>query len=139
MARVLVVDDEPGVLLPLRQVLKKAGHSVTTAESLDAAVAAFSLEPAHLVLVDKNLPGATGFDVIERLRRVDPELPAILMTAYPEPLLGAKIKLQGYLPKPMDPISIITDSVNRALSFGRRSGTRDTPPQVPAVPARKGE
>jgi CheY-like chemotaxis protein len=117
MARVLVVDDDASVLLLAKVLLSRAGHTVVTAASLPDAEAVFLGEPCAIVVTDKNLPGATGFDVIERLRRHAPDLPAILMTAYPEPLLGTRTRLQGYLAKPFERASLLVESVERVLAF----------------------
>lgn len=125
MAHVLVVDDEPTVLVLARRVLGRAGHRVSCAETLDGAVAIAEVDPVDVVLSDKNLPGATGFQVIDALRRFDPELPAILMTAYPEPLLATGTRIQGYLPKPMESIDSIIEAVERVLAFAREE--RKTP------------
>lgn len=126
MARILVVDDDASVLNLVKLVLGRAGHEVLTAASLPDAEAVFLGAPCALVLTDKNLPGATGYDVIERLRRHLPELPAILMTAYPEPLLTSRPRLQGYLAKPFERASLLVESVERVLAF--ESERRRPPP-----------
>ncbi|GMU60556.1 MAG: hypothetical protein AMXMBFR34_23190 [Myxococcaceae bacterium] len=123
MARILVVDDEASVLSLAKVVLSRAGHTVLTAATLPDAEAVFLGEPCDLVVTDKNLPGATGFDVIEKLRHHRPLLPAILMSAYPEPLLGVPTRIQGYLAKPFERASLLVEAVERVLSFeeeGRR-------------------
>jgi len=117
MARLLVVDDDASVLNLVKVVLGRAGHVVVTAGSLPDAEAVFLGEPCALVLTDKNLPGASGFDVIEKLRQHAPGLPAILMTAHPEPLLAVRTKLQGYLGKPFERASLLLEAVERVLAF----------------------
>lgn len=133
MARILVVDDEASVLAVCKAVLARAGHKVFTAATLPDAEAVFLGEPCELVVTDKNLPGATGFDVIQQLRRHVPGLPAILMTGYPEPLLGLKTPIQGYLAKPFENAQLV-DAVARVLAFAdeaRKPRLRRRPPAKP--------
>ena len=114
-ARVLVVDDEESIVHMIKQVLLREGYSVQVATSLADAQTLFDLEPVDLLVVDKNLQGATGFDVILTLRERYPDLPAILITAYPEPVLSRSVKIQGYLAKPFATLAELTDSVRRVL------------------------
>lgn len=133
MARILVVDDDASVLAVAKAILARAGHTVFTAASLPDAEAVFLGEPCELLLTDKNLPGASGFDVIERLRRHAAGLPAILMTGYPEPLLGLKTPIQGYLAKPFERGQLV-EAVERVLAFveaSRRPRLRRRPPVKP--------
>lgn len=130
MARILVVDDDASVISLAKVLLSRAGHTVATAASLPDAEAVFLGEPCALVVTDKNLPGATGFDVIERLRQHAPDLPAILMTAYPEPLLGTRTPIQGYLAKPFERASLLAEAVERVLSFVQRKPRRAVGPVV---------
>jgi CheY-like chemotaxis protein len=133
--RILVVDDEPEVVELVRIVLTRAGFAVSGAGSLPEAEAAYLREPCELLLVDKNLPGATGFQVIERLREHCPALPAIMMTAYPEPLLSLTTKLQGYLPKPLAKLSQLTEAVKRVLAAPRRAGVAPASQDVEPAPS----
>ena len=54
---------------------------------------------------------------MKRMRKVDPDLPVILMTASPEPLLAQTVRLQGYLAKPFRNLKQITDTVRRVLEL----------------------
>lgn len=118
--RVLVVDDDSSVLYLLRQVLQRAGYAVRVAATLKDAVALFQLEPCDLAIVDKNMPGVTGFEVIARLRELYPDLPVIMVTAYPEPVLIPGIKIQGYLAKPFERIAIVPEHVEKVLALSRK-------------------
>lgn len=121
MAHVLVVDDEPSILALARRVLGRTGHRVSCAESLAGALAIAEVDPIDVVLSDKHLPGATGFQVVEALRRLDPGLPAVLMTAYPEPPLATGPRIQGYLPKPLERIEQLSEAIARVLGFPREA------------------
>ncbi len=119
-ARILVVDDDPSIVQLLRRVLQRAGYAARGASTLEDAVALFELEPCDLLLVDKNMPGVTGFQVITRLRALYPDLPAIMVTAHPEPVLIPGVKIQGYLAKPFERLGVVEEHVERVLAVSRR-------------------
>ncbi len=66
MARVLVVDDEPGVRESLRMLLK-GDCQVVTAENVEQARAAIAETPPDLVLLDMVMPGGSGLDLLAEL------------------------------------------------------------------------
>jgi len=68
MPRVLVVDDEPNILLSLEFLMQQAGFEVTTAEDAEQAQALISQQVPDLILLDISLPGMSGFDLLEQLR-----------------------------------------------------------------------
>lgn len=67
-ARILVVDDEPEILLALRTHLSRHGFHVETADSGEAALACYERHRPDLVILDLGLPGMSGVDVIRELR-----------------------------------------------------------------------
>jgi DNA-binding response OmpR family regulator len=66
--RVLVVDDEPNIVMSLRFLMEREGFAVEVAATGQAAVAALDREPADLVLLDVMLPQLDGFEVCQRIR-----------------------------------------------------------------------
>ena len=66
--RVLVVDDEPNIVMSLRFLMEREGFLVEVAASGQAAVAARDMEPADLVLLDVMMPELDGFEVCQRIR-----------------------------------------------------------------------
>lgn len=80
VARLLVVDDEPGVRESLRMILRSE-HAVATADSVDAALRALAKQPADLVLLDLVMPGRGGFELLEELRKRDDAPPVLVLTA----------------------------------------------------------
>ena len=123
---ILVVDDDPSILVIFKKVLSQDGHRVHTCLSAAEAVSEFALAKFDLAVVDKNLPRISGFDLVALLRRTAPDLPAIMATAYPEPILAATARLQGYLSKPFESLKLIADTVRRALDPAQsRRGRRD--------------
>jgi DNA-binding response OmpR family regulator len=66
--RVLVVDDEPNIVMSLRFLMEREGFEVEVAEDGGAAVAALGRAPADLVLLDVMMPDCDGFEVCRRIR-----------------------------------------------------------------------
>jgi DNA-binding response OmpR family regulator len=66
--RVLVVDDEPNIVMSLRFLMEREGFQVEVASTGQAAVAALDREPADLVLLDIMMPELDGFEVCQRIR-----------------------------------------------------------------------
>ena len=103
-ATVLVVDDEDLVRWSLGQRLEREGCEVVPAASV-AEARARREEGVDLVLLDYRLPDGDGLELLAELRRDDPELPVVLMTAYSS-VKGAVVAMRGgafhYLAKPFD-------------------------------------
>ncbi|GMV07138.1 MAG: sigma-54-dependent Fis family transcriptional regulator [Gemmatimonadota bacterium] len=80
-AKILIVDDETGILDTLQILFRSEGFEVAVANSGRQALESLSLERPDLVLSDIRMPGAGGLEVLAKAKEVDPELPVILMTA----------------------------------------------------------
>ncbi len=81
MATILLIEDQEGYRITLEQALSE-DHDVRAVESGERALEVASAEPVDLVVTDMKLGGMTGLEVIRRLKRADPYLEAIIMTAY---------------------------------------------------------
>jgi DNA-binding NtrC family response regulator len=79
--RVLVIDDELGILDSLRILLKNSGFEVDTAQGGKAGLQAVESSAFDIVLTDIRMPGVTGIEILEAVRDRDSEIPVILMTA----------------------------------------------------------
>ncbi|MBN2360060.1 MAG: response regulator [Deltaproteobacteria bacterium] len=104
-ATLLVVDDEENVRRLLEESLSDA-YRVTTAESGAAALEALAAGPVDVLLTDQRMPNMSGIQLVQRAREIDPDLIAILLTAYTDPrdLIDA-INLGGiyrFISKPWD-------------------------------------
>jgi DNA-binding response OmpR family regulator len=73
---ILVVDDEPNIVLSLEFLMKQSGYSVRTAANGEEALAAVEESTPDLILLDINMPKLNGFQVCEALR-AQPEFKAI--------------------------------------------------------------
>src|SRR5256885_1266341 len=82
MSRVLVVEDSATQALQIRLLLEEAGFEVGLAANGLEALQVIPHEPPDLVLTDLDMPGMTGLELVETLRREHPSLPAILITQY---------------------------------------------------------
>ena len=88
--RVLVVDDDPLVATGTAMMLEDLGHCACVAASADEALAQLGRDVVpDLVLTDHAMPGMTGLELADRLRRERPELPVVLATGYAEVAAGA--------------------------------------------------
>jgi excisionase family DNA binding protein len=101
---VLVVDDEKSIRETTRLFLEKDGFRVAVAEDGSKALALVRSEEVNLVLLDLVMPGMNGAEVLRELHEMDPDLPVVIVTAYPDSEMMAKA-LQyppvTLLPKPL--------------------------------------
>jgi PAS domain S-box-containing protein len=81
-ARVLLVEDDPKVLGTLTEILKSVGHSVTAAASGAAGVAAYGPGRFDVVLSNLGMAGMNGWELAERLRRVDSDIVILFITGW---------------------------------------------------------
>jgi len=81
---ILLVDDEQFVLESAQDLLKELGYSVITAENGPKAIEIFEKqhEDIDLVVLDMIMPGVTGGQVFDRLRKIDPEARILLSSGY---------------------------------------------------------
>ncbi len=111
-ARILVVDDEPDITALVAYHLARAGYRVKTAATGTEALAAIATEPPDLVVLDLMLPGRSGHEVLEEVRRRDEtrDVGVILLTARREEADRIKGLSQGaddYLTKPFSPDELV--------------------------------
>mgnify|MGYP000725031145 FL=1 len=112
MAKVLVVDDEPNIVLSLEFLMQQAGFDVDTAEDGEGALAKVEESPPDLILLDISLPGISGFDVLEQLRQ-DPRharLPIIMLTAHGREVereKGLALGADDYVTKPFSTQALV--------------------------------
>ncbi len=107
---VLVVDDEPLVLLATARLLEAAGFSVVRAEGGDEALAALDARSFAVVLSDINMPRASGLDVLRAVRDRDLDVPVVLITGAPTLAGAAEAVAWGafrYLVKPVDSTALV--------------------------------
>ncbi len=119
MSTVLLVDDEPGVLFTLSELLTERGHRVITARSGEDALS--KLDEVDAVLTDLSMPGMDGLDLMGRINQRDAALPVILLTAHGSERIAVAAMKRGayhYLAKPFD-IDEVAVVIERALEARR--------------------
>jgi two-component system, OmpR family, alkaline phosphatase synthesis response regulator PhoP len=124
--RVLIVEDEPGLVLMLRDRLQSEGYLVESAGDGESGLERATREPFDLIVLDVRLPGINGFDVCRDLRRRNVQTPVLMLTARDQLLdkvLGLKLGADDYLTKPFHMLELLA----RLEALRRR-----TPPSGPA-------
>ncbi|MDP2959262.1 MAG: sigma-54 dependent transcriptional regulator [Longimicrobiales bacterium] len=109
--KILVVDDETGILETLQILFRSEGYEVAVAASGRLALEALEKEKPDLVLSDIRMPGADGLEVLHRAKEVDPELPVILMTAQASLQSAMRAVNEGayhYIQKPFSNEELLT-------------------------------
>jgi CheY-like chemotaxis protein/DNA-binding CsgD family transcriptional regulator len=121
MASVLVVDDEPDIVLFVQLNLELSGHEVRTAGDGAAALASILSDPPDLVVLDLMMPVLDGWAVITALKKHRDHrvrtTPVVMLTALDTDLDQARGGIEGavrYLTKPLTPDDLV-DAVNHAL------------------------
>jgi len=103
--RLLLVEDEPGVVLALTDRLQADGYDVAVARDGEAGLLRASAEAFDLVLLDAMLPRRNGFDVLRELRARGVGTPVLMLTArgqVSDKVRGLKLGADDYVTKPFD-------------------------------------
>ncbi|MGU3383357.1 sigma-54-dependent transcriptional regulator [Methylobacterium sp. D53M] len=119
--RVVFIDDEADVRRANGQSLELEGFTVEAFAAAEPALAAILAAPPGVVVTDVRLPGLDGVALLTRLRRVDPDLPVILITGHGDIRMAVAAMQDGaydFLAKPY-PAEALVVSVRRALERRR--------------------
>ncbi|MEW6324702.1 MAG: HD domain-containing phosphohydrolase [Nitrospirota bacterium] len=119
---ILVVDDDEGVQGFCRLLLRERGYRVLQARGCEAALRAAKTQPADLYLVDLTLPDGHGFELIERVREVNPQALILVITGdHTEELLLRSLQLgvKNYLVKPFTGDQLL-QTIEQTLADDRR-------------------
>ncbi len=121
MSRILVVDDERGILSAFEEILAAEGYDVVTTRHGEAAINQLRAEPIDLVVMDICLPGMNGLEALQRMREDHPKLPVIIMTGQGTMETAVEATKRGafdYQVKPLDPSQMLA-TIERALEGAR--------------------
>lgn len=123
MTRILIVDDHEVVRRGLRQVLQEGFPGASFGEAADsiAAAAALARQEWDLLLLDVNIPGRSGLEILEDVRRSWPRLPVLVVSAFPEEefaIRSLRLGAAGYLTKSSASDELIA-AARKALAGGR--------------------
>ncbi|HJQ24342.1 MAG TPA: response regulator transcription factor [Blastocatellia bacterium] len=124
--RILIIEDEPGLVLTLTDLLASEGYEVESATDGLSGLRVASEGSFDLILLDVMLPGKNGFDVCRDLRARNVTTPVMMLTARGQVIdkvLGLKLGADDYLTKPFEPMELLA----RVEAMLRRQSSRAEP------------
>jgi len=121
-SRILIVDDEPSIVISLEYLMRREGFEVAVAADGEAALAAVAARPPDLVILDVMMPKLNGFEVCQRLR-AEPAwrgVRVLMLTAKgreAELQKGLSLGADAYVTKPFSTRDLVAE-VRRLLAAG---------------------
>ena len=138
--RILVIEDDPSIVLGLRMNLEAEGYAVQVAEDGEAGLAQAQRGQADLIILDIMLPKLNGFEVLRQLRAQGVAVPTIVLSARDAELdivMGLEFGAEDYVTKPFGIAELLAriKAVLRRPAFKEAPGERPTPGEAlgPAV------
>jgi DNA-binding NtrC family response regulator len=122
----LVVDDEPQMLIAINETLRRRGYSITTAGSGIEALRKLKEKYYRLVITDMRMPEVSGIDLLRKVKNLAPQTPVILLTAYGTIQNAVEAMRDGaydYLLKPFSSDSL-ENVVRKALDSAPRKNEK---------------
>ena len=110
MKRLLLVEDEAGLVLTLTDRLAREGYDVQSTSDGESGLARATTEPFDLLLLDVMLPRLGGLDVLRALRKQGVEIPVIMLTARSQlvdKVVGLKLGADDYVTKPFEMVELL--------------------------------
>ncbi|GIZ12595.1 nitrogen regulation protein NR(I) [Pseudomonas sp. NCCP-436] len=138
---VWIVDDDRSIRWVLEKALQQEGMSTQSFDSADSVLSRLTRQQPDVIISDIRMPGASGLDLLARIRELYPRLPVIIMTAHSD-LDSAVASYQGgafeYLPKPFD-VDEAVSLVKRALQHAQEQQSLAAPTAQARTPEIIGE
>jgi DNA-binding response OmpR family regulator len=128
-AHILVVDDEPNVRLVFRTALEASGYKLSTAAEGKSALDLVQQDPPDLILLDLQMPGSDGMDVLRQLREGGNNVPVVIITAHgsvPHAVQAMKLGAIDFLAKPISPEAlrnVVNEVIQRHAAPGKQVAT----------------
>ncbi len=132
---VLVVDDDPQIRRFIAESLQQGGFDVLQAGGGDEALQRLAPDRTRLVITDVRMPGMSGIELLQRLKRQAPELPVMIVTGFGSIRNAAEAMQEGacdYLLKPFS-VETLLLAVEKALSGNGGNGRTERSPDRPAA------
>src|SRR5580704_4694968 len=128
-SRILLVEDEPGLVVTVSDLLSSEGYQVDVAPDGEAGLAKATAGTFDLVLLDVMLPKKTGFDVCRELRQRGVDSAVLMLTAKTQVVdrvVGLKLGADDYLTKPFNPAELLAriEALIRRVRKERRIAVR---------------
>lgn len=110
--RILLVEDHLSTLDLLRSMLEysSSGRQILGVPSAEEGLLAIRQAPFDLLICDVRLPGMSGFDLVRKVKSIQPELPVIMITGYASPESeqeARRLGVENYFAKPMDMAALL--------------------------------
>ena len=123
MTRILIADDHELLRCGLKAILAEAFPELVAGEAVDgkAALEAVEQKEWDVVLLDINMPGRSGLDVLQDIRKLHPQLPVVVLSAFPEKdyaVRAFKLGASGYVSKQGASGELLA-AIRKALAGGR--------------------
>ena len=138
---VWIVDDDRSIRWVLEKALQQEGMITQSFDSADGVMSRLARQQPDVIISDIRMPGASGLDLLARIREQHPRLPVIIMTAHSD-LDSAVASYQGgafeYLPKPFD-VDEAVALVKRANQHAQEQQNQQAPPALTRTPEIIGE
>jgi two-component system, response regulator, stage 0 sporulation protein F len=84
MKKILLVDDEPSIQIVYREEFEDEGYEVISAINGDEGLERFQTDEPDIVILDIQMPGINGIEVLRQMKKLRPEIPVILSSAFQE-------------------------------------------------------
>lgn len=101
--KILIVEDDPHILLGLQEILKSEGYEIASCSRGDEALAAVANFSPELIVLDVMLPGLSGYDICKQLRAKKIPCPVLMLTAKGQEIdkvIGLELGADDYVTKP---------------------------------------
>jgi DNA-binding response OmpR family regulator len=101
--KILIVEDDPHILLGLQEILKSEGYEIASCSRGDEALAAVANFSPELIVLDVMLPGLSGYDICKQLRAKKIQCPVLMLTAKGQEIdkvIGLELGADDYVTKP---------------------------------------
>lgn len=138
---VWIVDDDRSIRWVLEKALQQEGMTTQSFDSADGVMSRLARQQPDVIISDIRMPGASGLDLLARIREQHPRLPVIIMTAHSD-LDSAVASYQGgafeYLPKPFD-VDEAVSLVKRANQHAQEQQGMEEVPALARTPEIIGE
>ena len=122
--RVLIVENEPETAESLKEFLERHGSRVDIAKDGGQAQSSFMMRKPDFVILELLLPGESGFEICQRLKQTDENVPVMILSVIDMPdafALAERVGADGYLTKPYDPNELLETIKQIAATVWQRT------------------
>ena len=126
--KILIIDREPDIRKTLETLLRREGYQVRSASGGEEAIDTLKSDPSDLVIMDINMPGTNGLQVMRKIKKLDEDIEVIVLTGSANIDNAVKaLRHNGafdFLTKPLETLDELITTVKQALEKRGRSWKR---------------